>query len=228
MRRPITGELWLRLEGSDIESFREIVFDRVYDVVPKRIQNCKYVIDLGANIGLATRLLATRYPDCNFLAVEPHPGTYELLEKNVTDLVRLGRCRTLRAAVWDRTARLAIAAPPDWEVGYSGMAVYETLEETVPAVDGLTITELVEESGFPVVDLLKVDIEGAEINLFRGDQGWLAKVHEIAIEFHGDSRKQSGFDAIMEHHGFQIGDSNGHTVLAIRQDSPLPSAWPSC
>jgi hypothetical protein len=38
----------------------------------------------------------------------------------------------------------------------------------------------------------------------------------IAIEFHGDSRERSGFGTIMERYGFQIDDSNPHTVIAIR------------
>lgn len=222
LRRPFNGDLWLRLEGSDIDNFQEIVFDRVYDVVTDKIQNCKYVIDLGANIGLASRLFAARYPACRILAVEPHLENYKLLEKNLSELVRVGRCRTVRAAVWDRNSRLAVAAPPEGEDCYYGMFVYETLEEGVQVVDALTMTELIEQSGFPVVDLLKVDIEGAEVNLFRGELSWLPQIHTIAIEFHGDSRERSGFDAIMEHHGFQIDDSNPHTVIAIQRES---SKW---
>jgi FkbM family methyltransferase len=219
MRRPIAGDIWLRREGSDKDNFREIVIDRVYDGVTDKIQDCRYVIDLGANIGLAARLFAARYPLCRILAVEPHPGNYKLLEKNLSELVGMGRCRTVRAAVWDRKARLAVAPPPEGEDCYYAMFVYETLEEGVQVVDALTMTELIEQSGFPVVDLLKVDIEGAEVSLFRGGLSWLTQIHTIAIEFHGDSRERIGFDAIMEHHGFQIDDSNPHTVLAIRRES---------
>ncbi len=222
MRRPFSGDLWLRLEGSDIDNFREIVFRRVYDVVTDKVQNCKYVIDLGANIGLATRLFAARYPTCRILAVEPYLENYKLLEKNLTELVRVGRCRTIRAAVWDRKSRLAVAPPPEGKDCYYGMFVYETLEESVQVVDALTMTELIEQSGFPVIDLLKVDIEGAEVNLFRGELSWLTQVHTIAIEFHGDSRERSGFDAIMEHNGFVIDESNAHTVVAIQQET---SKW---
>ena len=202
-----------------MDNFREIVFKRVYDVVTDKIHNCKYVIDLGANIGLATRLFAARYPACRILAVEPHLGNYKLLEKNLTELVKAGRCRIVRAAVWDRKSRLAVAAPPEGEDSYYGMHVYETLEEGGQVVDAVTMTELIEQSGFPVVDILKVDIEGAEVSLFRGGLGWLTQVRTIAIEFHGDSRERSGFDAIMEHYSFQIDDSNPHTVVATRRES---------
>ncbi len=226
MRRPIAGDLWLRREGTDTDNFGEIVSKRVYDVVTDKIQDCKYVIDLGANIGLATRLFAARYPACRILAVEPHLENYRLLEKNLTELVKLGRCRIVRAAVWGRKSRLAVTAPPEGEDSYYGMYVYETLEEGVQVVDAVTMTDLIGQAGFPVVDILKVDIEGGEVSLFRGELSWLTQVHTIAIEFHGDSRERSGFDAIMEHHGFQIDDSNSHTVIAVREkklNGRLPS-----
>jgi FkbM family methyltransferase len=219
MRRPITGDLWIRRQGSDRDNFGEIMVDRVYDVVTDKIQHCNYVIDLGANIGLAARLFAARYPACRILAVEPHAENYRLLQKNLAELVKVGRCQTVRAAVWDRKSRLAVAAPPEGEDQYNAMYVYETLEEGAQVVDAVSMSELIKQSGFPVVDILKVDIEGAEVGLFRGELSWLAQVHAIAIEFHDDSREQSGFDAIMDDHGFQIDDSNAHTVVAVQRAS---------
>ena len=78
------------------------------------------------------------------------------------------------------------------------------------------MNEVLARSGFPYADLLKVDIEGAEVELFRGDLTWLDRTNAIAIEFHQDSRRESRFDAIMQEHGFDIDDSHRHTVLAIR------------
>jgi hypothetical protein len=71
-----------------------------------------------------------------------------------------------------------------------------------------------QRSGFQEVDLLKVDIEGAEVQLLQGDLSWLDHVRVVAIEFHGDSRKESGFDEIMK--GRRIIDDSSHTTLAIK------------
>jgi FkbM family methyltransferase len=52
------------------------------------------------------------------------------------------------------------------------------------------------------VDLLKIDIEGAEIALFRGDVSWLEKVNAIIIEFDkGDPRELA---PIVEAHGLRF------------------------
>jgi FkbM family methyltransferase len=142
-----------------------------------------------------------------------------LLEKNLKELVRAGRCRTLRAAVWDRNARLAVGTPAEGEGCYYGMFVYETPDEDVQAVDAVTMTELIVQSGFPEVDILKVDIEGAEVSLFRGELSWLTRVRTIAIEFHGNARERAQFDSVMDTYGFHIDDSNPHTVIATRVGS---------
>jgi FkbM family methyltransferase len=217
MRRPITGDLWLREQGSDSDNFNEIVTGRIYDVVTNSIEHCEYVIDLGANIGLASRLFAARYPGCRIMAVEPHAENYKLLQKNLSQLTAAGRCQTVRAAVWHRRSRLAVGSPPGGDDQYYAMFVYETLDEGVQTVDAVSITDLIKQSGFPVVDLLKVDIEGAEVSLFRGELSWLTQVRAIAIEFHRDSREQSGFDAIMTRSGFHINDSSSHTVVALKR-----------
>jgi hypothetical protein len=81
---------------------------------------------------------------------------------------------------------------------------------------GLPIQKIINNSGFTKVDLLKVDIEGAEVELFKGNVSWLGCVNSIAIEFHGDSRKQCRFDEIMRNYQFQIYDQDSHTVLAVR------------
>jgi hypothetical protein len=80
----------------------------------------------------------------------------------------------------------------------------------------MTMPALIQDSGFPFIDLLKVDIEGAEVELFRGDLGWLNTIGAIAIEFHQDSRERSGFDRIVRDRGFVLHEANQHTVLACR------------
>jgi Methyltransferase FkbM domain len=82
-------------------------------------------------------------------------------------------------------------------------------------VEGYTMTEILDRSGFDRVDLLKVDIEGAERELFSSqDVSWLDRVGAIAIEFHEDSRSASGFDDTMIRNGFEICSEDRHTVIA--------------
>jgi FkbM family methyltransferase len=210
MKRPFRGEIALREAGSDFATFHEITVDEIYGEVVRKVQRFQTVIDLGANIGLASLYLAAHSPYCRILSVEPNPKSYELLVRNVQNLST--RCRTLRAAAW-RTHRQLSPAPDLPQDRSSGFRLSADVEGEVIA-EGLTMPEILEASGFDTVDLLKIDIEGAEAEIFAGDLGWLTRIGSIAIEFHEDSRTECGFDQIMKNYGFEISSQGKHTVLA--------------
>jgi len=140
--------------------------------------------------------------------------------------VRAGRCRTLLAAIWSEEAEL-VAAHTAAADHYSAFATRAPVaaERGGDLMRGLPMSRVIAESGFDRVDLLKVDIEGAEVELFKGDVSWLRRVGAIAIEFHGDSRRESGFDQIMRDYGFAVDDRDRHTVLALSEGADGGAGW---
>jgi hypothetical protein len=124
----------------------------------------------------------------------------------------------LQAAVWGTDRSLTIQEP-ELQDRYNAFTVREIAPgaESGPSVEGFTIQRIMERSGFHEADLVKVDIEGAETELFKGDLDWLHRVGAIAIEFHGNARSDSNFDNIMRQYGFAIQTEDGHTVLAVRE-----------
>jgi FkbM family methyltransferase len=219
MKSPVRGTVSLREVGSDILTFNEVIKDEVYKSILQKLKQCETIIDLGANIGLASLYFAGHYPSCRLLAVEPNPPTYRVLTANLRNLIESGRCRTLQAAVWGSERKL-VADPSQGKEHYSAFATREAsgAEADDETMQGFPITSIIRDSGFETVDLLKVDIEGAEVELFKGDLEWLRRVRAIAIEFHHGSREEIGFDRIMRDYGFRIYDQNQHTVLAVRED----------
>jgi len=217
MKSPVVGKVSLREVGSDILTFDEVIKRQVYRNILSKLEQCETVIDLGANIGLASLYFASRYPSCRLLAVEPNPPTYKILTANLSDLIEGGRCRTLHAAVWGSERQL-IGDPSQAHDHYSAFAAREATgnENGEETMQGFPITRNIHDSGFEHVDLLKVDIEGAEVELFKGDLDWLRRVGAIAIEFHHESRQVCRFDDIMGAYQFRIYDQDPHTVLAVR------------
>ncbi|HEX4609793.1 MAG TPA: FkbM family methyltransferase, partial [Urbifossiella sp.] len=183
----------------------------------ERAEECQYVVDLGGNIGLTSLYLAAAFPRSRLLTVEPSPANREILEQNLAPLVRTGRCRICPGAVWHEDTTLDLSPPPDG-VGFDAIQV------TIATADGMrqptpayTVGTLMRTAGFPRIDILKIDIEGAETAVFRGPTDWLARVNTIAVEFHGDSRSESGFDAVAGAAGFRIEDDEApNTVVAYR------------
>jgi FkbM family methyltransferase len=216
MRRPFPGDVWLREAGSDRSTFREVVLVGIYEALARGLRDCEYVMDLGANIGLASRFFAAAFPPCKIFAVEPDAQNFALLERNLSWLGSQGRSQVFRAAVWDRDEAVSLGLPPQG-LNFDAIRVAgASASGRGTSVPGQTMATLMERSGFPRVDLLKVDVEGAEVEMFRGDLSWLERVRAIAIEFHQDSRERSGFDCIMQRFGFRLDNSHPHTVTAFR------------
>jgi FkbM family methyltransferase len=224
LKAPFSAEVQLREVGSDPATFIEVVKEKVYANVLGHVQRCEHIIDLGANIGLASLYFLGCYPTSRLLAVEPNPSSYQMLTSNLHNLTKLGRCRTLQAAVWSSEQALAADLNRSKD-HYSVFAACETSDagSVKDPIMGLPMPRIISHSGFDTVDILKVDIEGAETGLFGGDVSWLRQVGAIAIEFHDASRKDSNFDGIMEEYGFDIYDQDPHTVLAINRTKPRGS-----
>jgi len=142
----------------------------------------RYVIDVGAHIGAFTLWVAARGPACRVFAIEPNPEAMGLLSENV-ERAGLGRRVTvLETAVAGASGRR--------ELSITTMSPSATLlpvrqRSGARAVAAITMAEAIAESGFPQVDLLKVDVEGAEEEIFGELQPEvLASVRALLIECH--------------------------------------------
>ena len=222
MRSPFSSTIRVRPRSNDIFTISEVLLDRVYAAAVARVPGARTVLDLGANIGLASLYLASSLPAARVVAVEPYAENFRLLEHNLLALAAVGRALALRAALCDRDTPVAFLPPV--AVGHvdSGtVCPVDQLHEPpdrAHVVPGYSMRTLFEKAGFDTVDLLKVDIEGAERALFVDHQLWLPRVRALAIEFHNDSREACGFDEVMKRNGFHVSDDNGHTVVAVRRD----------
>lgn len=168
--------IWLRPK-LDLGAFQQVfVWDEygyAYDVQPKSI------IDAGANIGCASVYFARRYPMAKILAVEPTPSTYRMLMRNVADLPNV---TAIQAAVWRENRPVEIIDEGVLPVAVQIQAT--SGKAGVVNVPGRTVDDLMAEARFDTVDLLKMDIEGAEEEVFRQPDAWINRVKCLIIEFH--------------------------------------------
>lgn len=179
---------------------------------PLAPQSCKTVIDLGGNVGFATISLARTHPNLHAFVVEPDPGNVEALKTNLAPMIDAGRCRVRQAALW-RTNEMVDVAPPPLPGSFGAIQVCEA-QNGNGLVQGMTMDALIDHSGFNQVDLLKVDVEGAEAGMFAAGTDWLGRVRSIAIEFHGDARRASDFDRVVKAHGMTVTDVGADGAFA--------------
>jgi len=179
--------LWLRAGGSDYFTFLQIFLAREYEhgfaLEPKLI------VDAGANIGLASIFLANAYPEADILAIEPQGKNFSLLQRNTAAYPNV---RCLRGALWPEVAKVAIVD----EISCGNPAAFqvrELLDGTPTTLACFTPLSLLELSGRASIDVFKIDIEGAELELFsRGSESWLHRVGLIMVEIHDAARPGCG------------------------------------
>jgi FkbM family methyltransferase len=167
-------DLWLRTVGGDIFVLHEVFGSGCYDP-PMGLPAPRTIIDLGANVGLTTLYFASKSPGARFICVEPDPSNAELLRRNVRVLPQ---AVIVEAAVAKSSGTVAFDdTRPTWG---GGIACSGRLRVAAISIDDL-ITRYAPEG---MVDLLKMDIEGAEADVLSGPMHWLDRVSCIVAELH--------------------------------------------
>jgi FkbM family methyltransferase len=209
-------EVSLRLRGSDYAAFSQVFLAREYDS-PNLPDHAAAIVDLGANIGLASLFFGLRYPHTRILAVEPDTGNFAALTANTAPL--RGRIRCQLAAAWNADGEISLhtrgaAGQPllPWAVQVSEMPGQSQ-------VKSCTVPTLLDLSAFAEVDILKVDIEGAELEIFSHNAlAWLPRVKLIIVETH--DRFRPGSEAAVRHAlaaGFEELPPNGENLFFRRR-----------
>ncbi len=164
--------LYYRRNRGDIQGIREILIDEIYRLPNGAAPTS--LVDLGANIGIATAWLCHEYSIKSFAAVEPIAENFALLEKNCQ--INGLRGELICAAVGPRNGETSF----DVAAG-SNMGRVAAGQLTVP-VRG--VEQLVSELAFGP-DLLKMDIEGMERGLLMEvDPHWIAAFSLVVMEMH--------------------------------------------
>jgi FkbM family methyltransferase len=168
--------------------------------------NASFIVDAGCYIGDTAALFLSRYHGSTCVALEPG-SAHGLASRN---LARYGgRAILLKAALMGSAGTCKIDEA-------------DTGTQAVHAADGdvvaVTMAQLLELSPHGRIDILKVDIEGAENELFDSAEGWLHLVDCITIELHGDRAKHE-IPKKLKAAGFEL-SQNGYALVALRHSQP--------
>lgn len=217
---------------------RSIALTRVFDlcvteVIYRLLEPGGVAVDVGANIGYVTNLMATRVgPDGKVIAFEPQPTVYAALERNVTRWKRdprLGAVELHSLAVSNRAGIGRLEMQPDFErhmglATLGGPAQRDDLDEVE-----VSLVTLDEQLGDQAVDLIKIDVEGHEHAVLEGARGLLHdyRVRYVVFEEHGiyptpamTFLEQLGMTLLTLDHSLL-----GPRVHPVRE-GPAPPGWP--
>jgi FkbM family methyltransferase len=170
-----------RLGGSsDIDVFAQIFAWEGYACL-QSISSPRWILDLGANAGYSSAYLLSRFPAARVIAVEPDPSNYQLCRRNLEPYGE--RARVIEGAAWSTRSRLATQRGAFGDGREWATQVVASADGTV---EGYDIPSLLAMAGGEEIDILKVDIERSELEVFGGSSArWLPAVRNICIELHG-------------------------------------------
>jgi FkbM family methyltransferase len=172
--------------------FRHATTDKyiIADVLLDAQYNClmgfegvRTILDIGANIGTTSVVLLNAYPEAHILALEPDPGNFAVLQKNMAPYG--ARAVALRSALWHRPEGLSIDRGHFRDGGAWSFQVRSNNGSGHAEVEGVTLAQLMQRYQLETIDILKIDIEGAERFVFESSiAACLPRINRIAIELH--------------------------------------------
>lgn len=163
----------IRLGTTDVAAFEHVFIDQEYklSVLP---QQPNVIVDAGANVGMSAIYFALRYPAAKIIAIEPEPSNFEILSKNAKLYPQIV---PVHAGLWNHDDGVEIQ---DQGASHWSKQIVNG-SHTIPS---MTLPTLLKRFSLDRVDLLKIDIEGAECELFQDAQSWISRVGAICIELH--------------------------------------------
>lgn len=172
-------QVHMRKGSTDFCVFRQVLVFEQYNVKLLKREKVEVIVDLGANIGLSVLYFKKKYPHARIIAVEPEQENYDLMLKNIAGLPDI---YCLNNAIWNSNRTLGVFDSGGGEYSY---LVKEEDQDEMAAIHSVTINDIIEKYQLLKIDLLKIDIEGSEKELFSGNYAsWLPKVGCIVIEVH--------------------------------------------
>lgn len=201
------GSVVCRLNNSDVVIFTAVFWGGEVKMPPDL--QPQTILDLGANAGLTTASFAQQFPNAQILAVEPGSDNFAICRNNVSQFANVTAVR--RASAADK-GWLQLDNPEAMAMAHE----YSKCNEAhAGAVEALTMAEALNVTRGKRPVLVKMDIEGAEVEIFGRCDEWIHLVDAILVEPHG-----VGTDALiqnaLERKGFDV-DAIGEKIFGVRR-----------
>ena len=220
LRHHDLSQLWFQLT--------EIVNDRTYLRHGITVGPGDVVVDAGANVGVAAAFFIDECGASEVLSFEPVPAIYEMLAENMT---RFPGGRTWMAGLSDENgtadftyyegaaAMSSRYADPQRDhdmvkgvLGEMGLSEEEAdarivgdFEPEVVTCELVTLSSVIEAEGVERIDLLKIDVERAELDVVRGiEPDHWPRIRQVVSEVHDEDGRLAELRGMLEDRGFGV------------------------
>jgi len=168
----------IRKSHSDLPIFYQVFCELQYDITFFLNYKPNFIIDCGSNVGYSCLYFSTLFPTAKIIGIEPQKENYNQFKKNI---INYDNIKAINGAIWHRNIAMSIKNENDPSASFE----VEEAQNAESAIRGVTIDALIEKNNLVFIDILKIDIEGAEYDLFKNNpHSWLTKTRCLIIELH--------------------------------------------
>lgn len=179
-------DFYIRSYSGDFDIFYEVFWRKHYSLKQIETLGIKNIIDVGANVGFTSLFYHFDYPDAQIFAIEPSKSNYVILKKNTNEIKNI---KCLHAAVFSENTELDFV-----ESDYAYNSKINDGEQSYYTVRAFSVSKIMEIFKLDEIDLLKIDVEGAENIILSKNNQWLEKIKHIIVEIH----KPYNIDALLK------------------------------
>jgi FkbM family methyltransferase len=184
------------------------------------VTKSRVILDIGANTGIYSILSHKLNTGATIYSFEPYPVNITRLKKNLS--INNVTVNIVEKALGDQPGKIDFAVPADGSIADTSSAEIEfsksTYEGKIPwkiiTVEQLTLDTFSTEAGITQVDLVKIDVEGHEVAVFKGGKDFFSRFNPvIQCEIILDDSKRDFFESFLK--------ENNYTAYLILKDGLL-------
>lgn len=216
-----------KLPSSDFDVFQQIYFWKEYLPAIDTYKNNfakpnNYrvnIIDAGGNIGLTSLFFLEHFNNCQIICLEPEIENFKILDYNLPNS-DLNNIKKINAAIWSKNAKIKIVKDFRDKLDWS-FRVEET--EDLNSIDAFSFNQIVKENKLEFIDILKIDIEGSEKEIFTSSNmnlDFLKITKCIAMEIHDEFNCREEIYIVLRKYGFKF-FNQGELIIGYNQNLAL-------
>ncbi len=191
-------------DHSDMSVYSQIFVSEEYKIIKEILLNIKkdkyQIIDAGANVGYTSLYFAIDL-NVDIISIEPSEDNVYLLKKNI-ELNHLDNRIEFKCIALSSNSNHKYNTNNNFRDGLDWSTT--TVLDPDGEINSVTLNDLLLEKKWDEIDLLKMDIEGAESEIFNADIDFLQKTRIIAIEVHEEFISPKKIEIILRNSGFIV------------------------
>lgn len=172
----------------------------------------KVIYDLGANVGVSSLFFASLYPKASIYGFEPLPENLEVCLLNYRGISN--KSQVFPWAIGSKTGQATFDCKNDSRGGRLETAHHDPNLQTTSKIQVriISVADLIDQEGLPPPDFLKIDVEGAELDVLEGIKSYANSIKLIYLETHGEKLRR---DCLLwlQGHKFQICQGADQSVI---------------